>query len=148
MKTPSIILLLCLYLSSTGCDFAPGSYPYAETYEVEVSESEVIEAIELFKEQNPEYIVPAQVGLPDGRRDASDHWYHVYFYYPKENEIVYMWARPIEKQKTTIGLIAINKGKELGNWKDINNDFAGSANNLQKQKFEERILSKIKNRLK
>jgi hypothetical protein len=58
--------------SCVSCSFAPGSYPYAEKYEISCGESDLVNAIEKFKEENPEYRVPAQSQLKDGRRDEND----------------------------------------------------------------------------
>lgn len=136
-------LLLVMLLS--GCTIAAGSYPYAEVYEVNYTESDLIKKIEKFKSENPEYIVPVEVGLIDGRSESKDdHWYHIYFYYKKENQIVYTWLRPSGKGKTYFAIVSINNGLQLGNWKEINHDFSPGDNALQKEKFENQILNKIK----
>ena len=142
-------LVLILLTRIAACDFAPGSYPYAEEYEFKVPESELIEAIQNFKRDNPQYIVPKQTQLTDGRNNntGQDYWYHIYFYYPKENQIVKAWARPSEEGKTTFAFIALNQGLELGNWKEINKDFGRLENKAEINKFEERILNKIKDKL-
>jgi len=92
--------------------------------------------------------VPEQTQLQDGRDDEKDHWFHVYFYFPEENQIIYAWTRPSEKEKTSFAFVGINNGLILGNWKEINKDFSGSENEKEKKKFEERILDKIKEKLK
>lgn len=140
-----VIIIILLQVSS--CDFAPGSYPYAEEYEINTNEQALIEFIQDFKKENPQFNVPEQTQLQDGRNDPNDHWNHIYFYYPEENQIVYAWTRSIDDKKTTFALVSINEGLTLGNWKDINNDFDRLENKEQKSKFEERILSKIKARV-
>lgn len=152
MKTLKIIIVFILViflLLFFGNKFAPGSYPYREEYELNVPESTLIRAIQDFKKANSQYIVPEEVQLTDGRNSESgqDFWYHIYFYYPKENQIIYTWLRPAEKGKTTFALISINQGRRLGKWKDINKDFNWSENRSEKKKFEERILNKIKKKL-
>ena len=142
------LVLIVLYGMSTW--FAPGSYPYREEYVLNVSESTLIEAIQDFKKNNPQYIVPMQTQLTDGRDNENfrDHWYHIYFYYEDENRIVHYWTRPAENGKTTFAFIGIIQGLELGsNWKRINKDFKRSENKEEKKKFEERILNKIKEKL-
>jgi hypothetical protein len=127
-----------------GFNFMPGSNPYAEEYELNFSETELHTAIDKFKQEYPEYIVP---GVTINHQDAGNlvdepnsHWYNFYFYYKDENKILHTWTRPIGKNKTTFSLIGINDGLELGNWKEINKE--------EKRKFEKRILNKIKANLK
>ena len=149
LKVCIICFLVLIVLYGISTYFAPGSYPYREAYVLNVSESTLIEAIQDFKKNNPQYIVPEQTQLTDGRNNEKflDHWYHIYFYYEDENRIVYCWTRPAEEGKTTFALIGINQGLELGNWKDINKDYNRSENKKEKKKFEERILNKIKEKL-
>ncbi|MFZ7114876.1 MAG: hypothetical protein ACO1G9_05815 [Bacteroidota bacterium] len=95
---------------------------------------------------NPEYQVPEQVDLKDGRSDTSDLWYHCYFYIKDENIIIYAWTRPKEIEKTTFAFIAVNQGLILGNWKEINNDLNSAENERMKKLFEQHILNPIKSR--
>ena len=137
MKKIGCLLLLVLL---TGCNIAGGSYPYAEVYEINVPESDLIKEIEEFKSENPEYIVPAEVGLIDGRSERKDdHWYHIYFYYKKENQIVYTWLRPSGEGKTSFAIVSINNGLQLGNWKEINHDFSPGDNALEKRNLKSRF---------
>lgn len=143
-------LLVIIILSNvTACNIAAGSYPYAERYELNVNEASLIKAIQDFKKNNPQYIVPEQTQLIDERNDEpnQDYWYHVYFYYQDENRIVKCWTRPAEKGKTTFAFVGVNEGLTLGNWKFINKDFSRSENKAELKKFEERILNKIKEEL-
>jgi hypothetical protein len=140
-----IILNSILMFIFISCDFAAGSYPYAERYEIKCGESDLINAIKKFKEDNPEYCLPLPSQLKDGRSsDRDDHWYHVYFYYKKDNEIVNAWIRENNKGTTTFAFVAINHGLELGNWKDINKDFTKKEDSIQKIKFERFILNPVK----
>ena len=149
-KTVIILAILTLIVGGViwfGYNFAPGSYPYAEEYEINVKESDLIKAIQDFKKDNPQYIVPEQTQLKDEQGGDRKLWYFVYFYYPQENQILCTWTRPIDKGKTTFAFIGINQGLELGNWKMINKDYGSSENKEEKKKFEERILNKIKEKL-
>jgi hypothetical protein len=135
-----------------GIMLAPGYDVDAEEYEFNVSDSELIHAVELFKTENSKYCLPFETGLKDGRGDNPDNnlYYHVYFYYPEENQIVYGWIRQtpyVKETKTTFAFVGINSSLQLGNWRDINRDFTRAANKEQIKKFEERILSKIESRL-
>jgi hypothetical protein len=148
------LFLGLLLLATQACDFAPGSYPYAETYELSASEDQVKQAIHRFKQEHPEYSVPKVTidgtttwALIDHQSKDPDYWYVVYFYYPEERRILLTWTRPAEKGKTTFALVGINQGLTLGRWRDINKDFSGSENDELKKAFEERILKKIKEML-
>ncbi|HAN00722.1 MAG TPA: hypothetical protein DCQ26_19180 [Marinilabiliales bacterium] len=158
MKTLMVFIksfLIVIILSRiTACNFAPGSYPYAEEYELNYSEEQLKTAINKFKEEYPEYIVPKVTinnqgswDLPDGQSEEPAHWYGVYFYYKNENKIVFTWTRPAGKDKTTFAFVSINDGLNLGNWKRINKDFSRSENKLQKEKFERLILNEIKKQI-
>jgi hypothetical protein len=152
MEKRKILLLICtiaiLSIIALGCDFAPGSYPYAEHYELNISEDFAIKTVQNFKKNNPQFNVPEKTQLDDGRGgNDGGHWYHVYFYYPKENQIIHTWIRSEEKGKITFGFVGVNAGLTLGNWKEINKDFSYPENALQKKKFEERILNPIKSSL-
>jgi len=136
------VILLQLILC---CDFAPGSYPYAELYKINSTENELIELIRKYKLDNPQYNVPPQVNLIDGRTNKQDPWCHVYFFYKDKNEIVNAWVRDQGKGKVVFALHAINKGLTLGNWKRINKDFGYSENSDAKAEFENRVLNKILN---
>jgi hypothetical protein len=150
-----IILIILIFLVSIllllffAHKFSPGSYVHAEEYVINVNESDLIKVIQNFKKDNPQYIVPEQTQLIDGRRNETgqNHWYHVYFYNQDENKIVKCRTRPIEKGKTTFVFIGINDGLALGNWKMINKDFNRSQNKEEKKKFEEYILNRIKKAL-
>lgn len=123
---------------------APGSYPYAERYELHYPEKEVVQAVDSFKKATPQYKVPERMKLKDGRSNNSDHWYHLYFYYQEEDQVVYAWIRPLGNSSTTLAFVAINYGQQLDNWKEINNDFSWADNSAQKRKFQDKILSEIK----
>ena len=140
-------LVIILFLKIIACNFSPGSYPYAEEYLINANEATLVEAIKDFKKNNPQYIVPEQTKLKDGRNSEKDYWCHIYFYYKEENKIIYTWTRPAEKGKTTFAFVSINDGLTIGNWKEINKDFSNSENSEEKKKFEERILNKIKEKL-
>jgi len=142
-----IVCAAVILFFQLGRMFAPGSYPYAEWYKLNIDEPALIELVKEFKKQNPIYDAPAEVGLTEGRRGKSDHWYHIYFYYPEENQIINSWIRENGKNETVFALVGVNDGLTLGNWREINKDFSRSENREQKRMFEERILNKIKDRI-
>ncbi|MDV6167493.1 membrane lipoprotein lipid attachment site-containing protein [Flavobacterium sp. DG1-102-2] len=140
-----IIYLLGVMLIVSGCNIAAGSYPYAEIYEINSKESDLEEKIKVFKEQNSVFEVPKQVGLIDSRSDYKDDlWYHVYFYFKDTDQIIYTWLRTSEENTTSFGLVSVNQGLQLGNWKTINDDLSDEEDRLIKDKFEKLILNKLK----
>jgi hypothetical protein len=149
------LLLFSIFLKFSACNFAPGSYPYAQKYEINHPEDEVKKAINKFKEDFPEYNVPKVTInnqgswelLDEQTRDPS-YWYKFYFYYEKEDKILFTWTRQSTTKSTTFALVGINKGKNIGNWRDINQDFDNSENEKEIELFEKRILNQILKNLK
>lgn len=124
-----------------------GSYINAQEYIINEKEELVIEAIEDFKKENPQYIVPEVLGLKDGRDKnlVNDHWYHLYFYNKKENQIIYAWVRSnLKNTNTTFALVAVNEGLTLGNWKDVNKEL----NEFEDKKVNEMFVIQILNPVK
>lgn len=131
--------------------FSPGSYPYAEHYELNYPEDKVIEVINKIKASDSKLLVPkvtieggGQWDLKDGKEKETDLWYNFYFYDKEKNEIMFTWTRPAGQNSTTFAFVSINKGLDLGNWNDINDDFGFFENRKIKKEFEETILKKIK----
>lgn len=133
-----MICLFILYIFNS-CNLAPGSYPYAEIYEFDASEENLIKAVEEFKIDNPKYALSNQMRFTDGRRDKKDHWFHIWFYYPDRNKVVKSWIRG-----NKIAFVGIGDGMDLSNYKEINKDFDYSENKEEKKKFQEHILDPIK----
>ncbi|MES2617816.1 MAG: hypothetical protein V4613_08055 [Bacteroidota bacterium] len=134
-------ILIIVSILSAGCSFAPGSYPHVEEFKIHSTDANLVEAVKRFKMDNREYTVPDSIQLVDERKG---HWYHVYFYYPAEDQIVYAWIRSTDNDQSTFALVSISQGTKLGNWKNINKDFDDDENVAQITKFEERILNRIK----
>ena len=147
-KTHTIIGIITITLFCyVSCNFAPGSYPYAELYKFQISEDLLIKAVENFKAENPKYCLHEQERFTDGRIHKEDQWYHVWFYYPKENQIVKCWIRTSYKGCAELGFIGIGEALSLNNYKKINKDFSRKENKEQKEKFEKLILSEIKKQI-
>ena len=157
MKAKIVLLLFCLISAGVfgfyklAEMFAPGSYPYAEIYELNFSEKNTLNAIKQFQVQYPEIVVPKvtiknkgsfNLGESEGQKGDA-HWYSIYFYYPKENRIVYACTRPNGKEKTSFAFVLLNEGLDIGHWKDINKDFDSIENDKLKHEFEVRILKPI-----
>lgn len=155
-----LFLIVFYYI---GWSLAPGSYAKAEVYEFSIHEETLIEIIKEFKKENPSLDMTKPVRFEngeefyfeDGRKDSSDHWYYIYFYYPDKNQIVMTWTRPntnwenpkLEKS-TSFAFVSVNDGLTLGNWTDVNDSFFWWENTPMKEKFEKIILDKIKNKIK
>ncbi|MEX1013633.1 MAG: hypothetical protein WDZ80_00545 [Candidatus Paceibacterota bacterium] len=152
----SIFLVSLFLLLYVGAWFmAPGAYPRAEYYEFDIPEDSLISIIETVKYENPDFILPDSVRMPngsftelrDGRRDSADHWYSIYFYYPDKNKILKTWTRPINENSTRFAFAGINSGMTLGNWRKINESFWWWKNQPDIDEFEQRILQKINTEL-
>ena len=146
-KKVKITLIVCasaLFISTIcfgvyfALSLAPGSYPNAQGYTLKYSESDVINAINTFKENNPQY----KVLITDGRRDSKEYWYHAYFFLLIENKVIHSWTRPRNEGETEFALVAMSDGF-LGKWKCVNKDYEYSENQLVIHMFEERILKPI-----
>lgn len=135
-----VALLIKIILS-----VAPGNYSHAERYTLNGNIDSVISIIENFKNENPEYNIPKALVLEDKKKD---YWFFIYFYYQDKNQILCTWLRSDGKTKTTFAFVSVNEGLDLGNWKDVNNDFGFFENRRIKKEFEEKILDKIKENIK
>lgn len=156
-KTRIVVLSACLVLAALwgfyelAGMFAPGSYPFAEIYELNYPEEEVIKAVDQFRALHPDMIVPQVTIENKGSYDLKDregrknkgYWYLIYFYYRKENQIVFTWTRPNGYGKTGFAFVSVNNGLDIGHWKMINDDFGFFENRRMKRDFEERILKPV-----
>jgi len=149
-----LVLISCLFYVG-GWLMAPGSYARAEIYELQISEDSLVQVIMDFKNENPELVLSKPVHIPngqdyffmDGRRDSTDHWYHVYFYYPDKNQIVKTWIRRDTRTTTQFAFVSLNNGLTLGNWITVNESFWWWKNKPIKEEFENRILKKIEQQI-
>jgi hypothetical protein len=163
MKTKYKILIGLVGLILVSCFFyvgawfmAPGSYARAEIYELEISEDSLIQIIKVFKIENPDLVLPQPVNHPellkytlqDGRKDSTDYWYHIYFYYPDKNQIVHTWIRQNTRTSTQFAFVGLNNGMTLGNWQMVNESFWWWKNKPIKNEFDNRILKKIEEKIK
>ena len=139
--------IFCLYQFARM--IAPGSYPFAEVYTIDAPEEKVLNAIKEFKTTHPEFIVPNvtinkggsfNLSESEGRKENS-FWNFNYFYYKKDNQIVFTWTRrSLENNKTEFAFVGLNDGLDLGNWQNVNDDFGYLENRNVKAKFERLIL--------
>lgn len=149
-----VIVLLIGLLYWLKQELSVGSYSNAEKYTLKGNEQAVKNAINQFKQNNKEYLVPKVSINNQGAWDLLDepkgnppHWFGFYFYYNNENKIVFTLIRAAGKNKTEFFFVATNKGLNIGNWKDINKDFSSDENKIEKEKFEKEILKGIQNEL-
>lgn len=125
--------------------FSPGSYPFREKYELNMSQEELLGKIKKFKDENPDFVVPYSDRYQDSKNDSTDLWCHVYFYYKEDNQIVSTLVRSSDDGKVTFSLYAIIDEFQNEETKVINDNLSRVENKQQKLKFEELILNKIKN---
>ncbi|MBS7256138.1 hypothetical protein [Flavobacterium branchiicola] len=146
------IVVMLIFAVWIGRGFSPGSYPYAEKYELEYSEGSVKQAVVNFKKHNQKFLVPKVSIHNEGSWELldeakGDYWYGFYFYYKNENQIVFIVIRSLEKNITELSFVSINDGLNIGNWKNVNDDFDYFTNKKEMEKFENSILKGIKKEL-
>lgn len=168
-----IVLTLSLYILwiSGGWKMVngfAGSYPYAESWELQANESRVIEIITQIKQEHPELIPPGEMSSSIDR----DNWCFINFYYPDTKEIAHTILSDTYPNITTISFthlsnyekehsqifdsLSIKLGidttnvreRTTSNSRTINKDYGYFANKRELRKFEEIILEKIKEKLK
>jgi len=152
MKTLYKGILVILLITVSSCILSAGSYPFAETYELNYPEEEVKSAIKRLKKEHSEFNVPSVTINNQGKHslldeevgDPNPHWFKFYLYYKNENQILYTWTRASTKNSTTFAFVSINKGLDIGNWELINDSFSRAENKEHLKRFEERILNKVK----
>ncbi|MDI9874095.1 hypothetical protein [Flectobacillus rivi] len=135
------ITIFCFY--KLGSLFSPGSYPYAEVYEMDISSPLLIGNIKKFRTNNPTFDISSKIGLTDSFIGEGNDWIMCYFYYEKENQIVATWVRGVDRKHCQFALVSLNDGIELGKWKDVNHDYGFFDSIKQRNKFEERILKPL-----
>lgn len=155
-----LVLLVVFAVYKVGSIFfSGGTDPFAETYELNAAEDDVIKAIESLKKQQPDFIPPSYlkefIKVEGGKNDANK--YLIYFYYKKENKVLETWIRPNNDYGTTLAFVAVNDNLSVENWKDGMNDFGWKTinddywfweNRKIKKEFEERIVAKIDDMLR
>ena len=147
----TIVLAILLLFYYGAWLLGPGAYPNAEYYEFDVSEDSLITMIQIMKRENPEFVLPESIRMPngglitlnDGRSDSTSHWYKIYFYYPDKEQILLTWTRPNFNGKTTFAFAGINSFKEEWRWKAPNESFWWWKNQPNIVEFEKRILQNI-----
>ena len=151
-----------------GKSFSPGSYPYAESWDLKANESEVIQIITEIKQEHPELIPPGETPSTI----EKDSWYFINFYYADTKEIVHTLLSDINSKMSTISFTStaiINKKRKpiidslsiklnidtsslaedsiIVESRTINRDYGYFANKREIIKFEELILDKIKEKI-
>jgi hypothetical protein len=146
-----VVFILC-FLLSTSCDinfFSAGSYPYAERYLFDCNLEFIIKEIVALKQKDSTLIPPKvyiesvsnSFYLSDTFNQSS--YYTVYIYSKKENKIFYIALNKEDNNRTELLFEGVNKGLELGKWKQINKDLSDMENNHEKEMLNEILLKKI-----
>ncbi|MBL7712499.1 MAG: hypothetical protein JNL13_08555 [Chitinophagaceae bacterium] len=144
MKTGIYITVMLVIIVLLAKVLSPGSFLEAERYELDISEKALMQIIHEFKNEHKEFCVPDSLNIKDGRENADDLWYNIYFYFPKDTTIMYAWIRQVEYRTTTIALVSVKLNDGMPEWKIINRDFSSSDNKKQKGRFEKQIILPLK----
>lgn len=67
----------------------------------------------------------------------------IYFYNPHQNVILNICILG-NSTNTKLAFVALNKGLDIGNWKDVNKDFSYKENEKIKEYFQTKYLTPIK----
>ena len=129
-----------LYVLYKGASLmAPGSYPYAESYEFKAPENVVIDSIKQFKKRHPA-LDNTYFKSSEGRSDSS-YWYYNY-YILTNGKAVMTWTRPCDNGNTELALVSVYE-TSTRSWMDFNDDLNKSDNERLKKLFEEDVLRKL-----
>jgi hypothetical protein len=85
------ITIFCFY--KLGRLFSPGSFPYAEVYEMDISSPLLIGNIKKFRKNNPTFDISSKTGLTDNFIGEGNDWIMCYFYYEKKSNCCHMGKR-------------------------------------------------------
>jgi hypothetical protein len=129
-----------------------GSYPHVETWSFNLKERDLIKIIEEIKNEHPELKEPNS-----SADERFKYWYKIGFYYRDTNEDVYTWTRSnADSVSTTFAFVAIathvdsstpEKDVKMDR-REINNDFGYFENRKQINKFENKIVKLIEQKIK
>ena len=131
------IILIGIFLYYLAWSFSPGSYSRAETYELNISENNLIEIINEVKTEN-------NLKTNSFSDHKNKYWYSIYFEYKDKNQIIHTLTRPKNKTKTTLYFASYKNKKDLGNWISANKYFWWWKNSQAKTEFEKKYWKKLK----
>ena len=143
-----------------------GSYPYAETWDLQANEARLIEIIKEIKDEHPELLPPEETS---STTDTGSYWCYINFYYADTKELVHTWLREDwnpqittlaftntsfyhKKINPTIDSLSIKLGIDTSSHPEnaitiesrtINRDYGYFANKNEIKKFEKLILDRI-----
>jgi hypothetical protein len=123
-----------------------GSFPFARTWQIELSEEKTIAIIKTVKQEYKSLCVPGETNLTSGK---SSYWHFVEFYDASKNEIIKTWVRDNKTTPTscTVALVGYRSNNEW-NEKLINKDFWKVENDSRIAEFETLIINKILGKIK
>jgi len=144
-----ILAFAVLSILFSRCNFGAGSYANAQYYRFDLDRSELIDKINKFKDENPEY----RLKRTDDKGNSLDgfdkphNFYTNYFYIKKYNMTIHTiisTGRYSEPRPSKIGLHAITYSDNFSSWKRINTkDLSREENKEIKKIFETEILDKL-----
>lgn len=142
-----LILLIILHSCKDVNKFSAGSYPYAEVFEIPFPKESVIHKIDSVKINEKLQVPPFEwAGKETLLKDKTlkNGYFVFYIFLEKRKQIIYSYVKETASNKTKIGLISVQNGLTLGNWKEVNKDLSEEENEQLKDLFKEKIISKIR----
>lgn len=134
------------FYESLRIEWSRRSYPFAEHWEIEATEKEVISAIRELGKTNPGFRSPSTDENISSREGDSegDYWLYIDLYYPDTKELVHSWTRPLtDTTKTTFALVSLEPLDNPSGLRLINRDFWFLPNRRQIRRFESTFVDKI-----
>lgn len=146
-KIVSLVLLIILFSCKDVNKISAGSYPYAEVFEIKFPKEDVVNKIDSVKMKEGLQVPPFEwAGKETLLKDKTlKNGYSIFYIFLKEtNQIMCFYIRADGSDETRVGLISIQNGLSLGNWKEVNKDLSKEESEQFEELFKEKIISKIK----
>ena len=121
-----------------------GSYPFVESWDLEVGEPELLQIITKLQLANKLVAPPGTSSIVASERSGyNGYWLDLTIYYADTDEVVRAWTRPDSKRVTTLAFYSIVGRKSLESEKLINRDFWFWDNRHEINKFKTSVIDKI-----
>lgn len=125
-----VVIMTCLFgceeILRRGIGGFAGSYPFAETWDLNAREADVIDVIKDLKTEDSKLQPPNEAELTSkgDTTNELDYWLYINFYYKDTKQIVHTWTRPsLDSTHTTFALVSFANLNDSLSEKMINKDF-------------------------
>lgn len=156
LKTVGILTIIVgvIVILLFGDYIAPraGSGSFTEKYKFNIDEDKLINAIEKFKQDNPQFVVPKEILLQnrtthglrmDSGYDAIRNAYGFTLYFRQKAEAMTFWIMQQDINGCEVGLTVITKGPTFDTMKLLYRQLSIKESKEAKNFFEEQFLDKL-----